>query len=124
MRKKNLKPEKMSASSLHEYATGLFIPIDKRKSPGCSFVPDAPTRKATRRDAGRNSHEKEILEILNGMVIPNYASVSLGDVVNLCASMDLPYGEIVEVFENWTARLVKQGKAKPSPLFDNSFLFV
>src|SRR4051812_31391381 len=92
-----------------------WIPIDKRKNPAkafATFTPiAAPTRKATKRNAGQNDFEEDFLWAAN-VIKNNYASFQLSDFFSVLAAKNVPPDETRQLFNNWIAAQIRLGTVR------------
>jgi hypothetical protein len=106
----NLSPGKLGSE-----ATEGFIPFDKRKNPVkafATFTPiGAPTRKATKRNAGQNDFEDDFLWAAN-VIKNNYASFQLSDFFALLSAKNVPPDETRQLFNSWIDGQVQLGTVK------------
>jgi|GEM_PF-1249640 len=76
----------------------------------CSYCP-LPPQANRRKDNGANDHFDDFAPIAN-FLLDSYASFTLRDAIILSRAADLPYSEVESLFNNWTKKLVRQGKIK------------
>jgi hypothetical protein len=90
---------------------------------GCSFTPSQPSKKIQRQSDGMDCHEKEILSVLNSVVLSNYQSFSLSTAFQLTAHIQgISATQVEEVFNDWTRQLERENRIIKSPLFDKTYL--
>lgn len=90
---------------------------------GCSYTPIKPSKRIQRQLEGKDCHEKEIVSVLNSVVLSNYQSFSLATAFQLTAHIQgISAAEVEEVFNDWTRQLERENRIIKSPLFDKTYL--